>query len=370
MGINLCAGLEYLLMEHDGLGYKKYENKSILMLGKQDVQLTYFEFFTVCQRIKFNLKDFDNLIDEKVPTDIIKSDELFCWMGFDKVKALDISDYEEAEIVFDLSNREIPSDLQNTYDYIYDGGTLEHIFDFPTALINTSKILKKGGTIIHDVPANNWMNHGFYSFSPTVFADYYDANNWTLNSLYLVSNDDDGKCLFRTPDCRFINCTEFTQNVNTKLLLICIATKEENSTIGTFPIQSLYKDLQADIQRNQQYGKFNLDKKINKLISKVQNKKIAIYGIGPTAEQIIKAINGLKPCNIQLAGLYDSHIDKIGTWIEIENRYISVLDIHKCIEDDVQAVIIGSASHNAEKIYKRIKWIEEKGIQVIKLDNV
>lgn len=70
----------------------------------------------------------------------------------------------------------LPDELVGTYDYIFDGGTLEHVFDTAKALVNISKILKVHGKVMHINPANNSMTHGLYQFSPNLLPMFY-ANN-------------------------------------------------------------------------------------------------------------------------------------------------------------------------------------------------
>jgi hypothetical protein len=42
------------------------------------------------------------------------------------------------------------------------------------------ELLKVGGVVIHAGPANGWLEHGFYQFSPTLLVDYYVANRFDI----------------------------------------------------------------------------------------------------------------------------------------------------------------------------------------------
>lgn len=88
-------------------------------------------------------------------------------LGF-SVDAIDASDYEGANIVHDL-NLPIPVELRERYDLVWDGGTLEHIFNFPVAVLNAMQMVKIGGHLFVATPANNQCGHGFYQFSPDSF---------------------------------------------------------------------------------------------------------------------------------------------------------------------------------------------------------
>uniref|UniRef100_A0A6C0K7R4 Methyltransferase n=1 Tax=viral metagenome TaxID=1070528 RepID=A0A6C0K7R4_9ZZZZ len=57
------------------------------------------------------------------------SEPLFRDLGYEIVESLDNSAYEGATRIHNM-NREIPAPVAR-YDYIYDGGTIEHIFNCP-----------------------------------------------------------------------------------------------------------------------------------------------------------------------------------------------------------------------------------------------
>ena len=86
----------------------------------------------------------------------------------ERVEAVDNSDYEGAALVHDL-NAAIPSAWEQQYDAVIDGGTLEHVFNFPVALANCMRMVKTGGRLFIFTPANNQLGHGFYQFSPELF---------------------------------------------------------------------------------------------------------------------------------------------------------------------------------------------------------
>lgn len=89
-------------------------------------------------------------------------------LGAERVDTIDNSDYEGARLVHDL-NRPIPAEWREQFDAVYDGGTLEHVFNFPTALRNSMELLRPGGRLFIHNCANNMCGHGFYQFSPELF---------------------------------------------------------------------------------------------------------------------------------------------------------------------------------------------------------
>lgn len=84
--------------------------------------------------------------------------------GATNVVAADASAYEGASIVHDF-NEPIAPTYHQKYDTLLDAGSLEHIFNIPTALANEMNMVKVGGRLLSTLPANNWLGHGFYQFS-------------------------------------------------------------------------------------------------------------------------------------------------------------------------------------------------------------
>jgi len=99
---------------------------------------------------------------------------------------MDYSPYKGAKIVHDL-NEPLPATLREKFDMVFDGGTLEHVFNFPQALHNAMNLVKPGGWYTGFTPGNNWFGHGFYQFSPEL---YYRAlspqNGFSSCAVFIV----------------------------------------------------------------------------------------------------------------------------------------------------------------------------------------
>jgi SAM-dependent methyltransferase len=104
------------------------------------------------------------------------SEPVFLSLGARSVSALDVSDFEGAEFVHDL-NLPVRDELKQRFDLVYDGGTLEHVFNFPVALRNCMEMVREGGRFITHTCANNWCGHGFYQFSPELFYNVLSEDN-------------------------------------------------------------------------------------------------------------------------------------------------------------------------------------------------
>jgi SAM-dependent methyltransferase len=179
-----------------------------LTLGKQDVSFDADQMFRLLaehgivditqgsieltpRQVRL-FKEFElsgKLLSRKVGDarrNFISDEFLLRFAGFDEVRSLDANDFEGCDIVYDL-NRDDPGDLCGQFDLILDCGTIEHVFHVPNAMKSIWAMLKVGGHVIHMAPTNNYVDHGFYQFSPTFFFDFYEANKFADLDVVLMS---------------------------------------------------------------------------------------------------------------------------------------------------------------------------------------
>jgi hypothetical protein len=97
-------------------------------------------------------------------------------LGAREIHSLDNSPYEGATHIHDM-NRPIPDDFKERYSLVLDGGSLEHMFDFPTAIRNCMEMVAVGGHYLGITPTNNYLGHGFYQFSPELFYSIFTREN-------------------------------------------------------------------------------------------------------------------------------------------------------------------------------------------------
>jgi len=74
----------------------------------------------------------------------VRASQFFKACGIDETLSLDISDYEGADLIFDLNCPGLPAHLVSRFGCILNGGTLEHIFHVPNALASLTRMLKSG----------------------------------------------------------------------------------------------------------------------------------------------------------------------------------------------------------------------------------
>ena len=164
-----------------------FSDLSILTIGRMDIWGTYTDVkkwaaemgYSLKSNVEITLTGNNNLRGRGYISDTT----FFKLMGFGKLDSLDYDNYQGCSIIHDL-NVDISPEFYNKYDLILDGGTSEHVFNIPKVLENYNRMLKAGGLIIHGSPSSNYVDHGFYMFSPTLFFDYYSANKWEIKNCY------------------------------------------------------------------------------------------------------------------------------------------------------------------------------------------
>jgi hypothetical protein len=136
-----------------------------------------------------NKEEFDRCY-QKQPREAVFADNFLQFLGAKEVVSVDYSDFEGASLLHDL-NAPFPENLRGRFDVVLDSGTLEHIFNFPAALKNCLELLPVGGHFITGgVPANSYMGHGFYQFSPELFFRIFnEGNGFVLRKIVLYKSN-------------------------------------------------------------------------------------------------------------------------------------------------------------------------------------
>ena len=154
-----------------------------------------------------------------------------------------MSTYERADIIFDLNQSEAPPDLEEKFDVIIGHGTLEHVFHFPNAINNVFKMLKKQGRLIISAPSNNFFDHGFYMFQPTLFLDFFAANNWSVESIKVAQYTHEQEMappFFVDYEPGLFDSVGYGKMDKRLYCTVCVATKGEISTADVIPQQGWY----------------------------------------------------------------------------------------------------------------------------------
>ncbi|WP_316165413.1 hypothetical protein [Bradyrhizobium sp. SZCCHNRI2009] len=218
----------------------------VLMLGRQTMFFTPEHAQLLIQDAGIPIPDIDFVVDAETrlsSSDYISDRDFFRLLGLSKVKALDVSPYEGADIVHDLT-KPIPQELERIADFILDGSTLDNVFDPATVLRNEARMLRPGGRLVAVNVASN--THGPYII-PTahLLLDYFVTNGFSDARVYVFVYHPDGRMNAFTPDLTRmrpgqLQPANFTSPYT--MALVAFAEKGEQSTWDHSPVQHQYRD--------------------------------------------------------------------------------------------------------------------------------
>lgn len=173
--------------------------------------------------------------------DFVHARTFFGMMGITDYWDMDFSDRDKPQILHDL-NTPIPQRYIGKFSLIVDGGTMEHVFDVRQVMWNIVQMCKMSGWVVHLTPASNFMDHGFYSFSPCLFHDFYEANGFGDIICYIWQAN---------PQNYFEPCPYFQYTYGMRFdklirpdretLIFFAARKLVSYDVVTIPTQSMYK---------------------------------------------------------------------------------------------------------------------------------
>jgi len=124
----------------------------------------------------------------------------------------------ENEIYLDLE-AELPSELQNKFDVVFNHTVLEHVYNIHKAFKNICSMTKDVAIIV--VP-----------FLQVMHADYGDYWRFTPSTM---------KKLFEENNMNMVYCN-FNSHENSSVYLFCIATKQQDKWKNILPEHSSYVD--------------------------------------------------------------------------------------------------------------------------------
>ncbi|MEJ0068059.1 MAG: hypothetical protein WDO24_04265 [Pseudomonadota bacterium] len=116
----------------------------------------------------------------------------------------------------------------------------------PNFLKNVFELLRVGGRVVHVCPASNAVDHGFYSFSPCLFYEFYRTNGWRIDSCQLL---DFGTKLLPIRMTAYDYVPPIPRDAldgylrGTVHYTFFVATKTAESRCDAIPQQNFYQDL-------------------------------------------------------------------------------------------------------------------------------
>jgi SAM-dependent methyltransferase len=241
--------------------YKKLAKARVGFIGKQTTYLNDKSLNRLLR--KYSLEPPSNFVLEYDQSTLNRTnlgghfitDKCFISLfGCESYSCIDVSAYEGANVVADL-NGEIPAELHQSFDFIFDGSCLDNIFNPARALQNISKMLRPEGRVIL-INHATWFNGPYSIFSPGWFFDFFASNGYKDCQIYLgLFTNNKTLHLGPMPLYRFDHASDpggyFPRIPGaTNVLVIAIAEKGNNSTDQVLPIQHQYRDQEDHVLFN------------------------------------------------------------------------------------------------------------------------
>jgi SAM-dependent methyltransferase len=151
----------------------------ILMLGRQSNLLSAADLEVLGQRYGCHLAGLDRAKEAWV-------EPFFQRLGLVPT-SLDCSDYEGATLIHDMNRSWAGGAPPRQFDLVLDGGSLEHMFNLPQAVVNAMQLVKPGGLLLSVTPADGWLGHGFYQLQPEIgFRMFTSERGFSLRGCWLA----------------------------------------------------------------------------------------------------------------------------------------------------------------------------------------
>lgn len=243
MGVDLSCAQLLIRAKKNGVSFERTAT-----LGRQGLHANRPALLSILRSEGYALsKDVERkLLD---PTTLY-AEEFFSLLGVKHLTAIDANEYEGAQIIHDM-NRPIPDSMSASFDVVLDGGTLEHVFDFPTGIRNAVQMVAPNGHFLSFTVANNFSGHGFYQFSPELFYRLLCKENGYALESCIMWEEIQGTRFYQVPDPESVKSRiALTSQSGTYLL---VQAKRIGSVSRDFvPQQSDYarhwESVQADLQ--------------------------------------------------------------------------------------------------------------------------
>jgi len=311
----------------------------LLTLSRYYIDFTPELLNSICHKA-----GWDVAVNEK--DDIFNDETVFNALGFEHLDSIDISSFEGANIICDL-NKPIPDKMKNQYDFILDCGTIEHVFNTKIVLKNIFDMLKVGGVFFFEQMTFYGINHGYYNFSLNMLHDYFQINNYIINT-FIPYTFKDRLIYILDPDVNDI-FADIPILDNSKNSVCGSVVKTQMTTYDQIPYQGHYLSAWESSPAKQIY----------ELLEQAESYSVFFYGTGNYIRFLLQAVS---PAHKEkIIGLLSNEACEIGTKL-YGFRIFSIDEI----TDKCKAIIIASINQYRQIIYDRIKFLEEKGIKVIR----
>lgn len=210
---------------------------SVVTIGRQRLHLSEADFKVLLRAFQLDVNDAQ--IRHAYCARDRYAEPFFELLGASRAESMDASDFEGASIVHDL-NLPVGDDLKGAFSVVIDGGSLEHVFNFPIAIRSCMEMVRLGGHYLAITPANNFMGHGFYQFSPELyFRILCPENGFEMERVMLFESDPNAQW-FDVPDPEVVKRRVELVNSKPTYLLVQARKIDARPLFASAPQQSDY----------------------------------------------------------------------------------------------------------------------------------
>lgn len=97
------------------------------------------------------------------------------FLGPHSYTAIDLDGIDDRALKYDLNE---PVPIDDSFDIVCNFGTAEHVFNTYQVFKTVHDLTKTGGWMLHGLPFQGWIDHGFYNIQPTLFFDLAVTNGY------------------------------------------------------------------------------------------------------------------------------------------------------------------------------------------------
>jgi SAM-dependent methyltransferase len=157
--------------------------KSVIELGSQDLHFGNRNILRdlLIKNLPMPAENIRKAYNDSLITatqDDYSTEWLYKLLGFTEYSAID-GDGKFNAHVWDL-NFPVPRKHWGKYDLVTNHGTTEHVFNVLQVNKSIHDLTKPGGVMIHILPFQGNIDHGFYNYQPTFFKDIAYENDYEI----------------------------------------------------------------------------------------------------------------------------------------------------------------------------------------------
>ncbi len=156
------------------------------------------------------------------------------------IEHVQMADALERDRHLSLEDSGTPADLAGMYDVVLDLGHAPRRFHMPHVMANLCRLAKVGGRVVHVAPSCNHVDRAYYMMSPTYYADFYAANGFAIEALFVVRCPASGPIdLLGYEAGRLVPISHGGLD-GAPYRVLCVARKTADSRIDAVPQQGSY----------------------------------------------------------------------------------------------------------------------------------